>query len=272
MVDGFVNDFNKSQRRGLHARTSDEMATEDKVATLPVGLPSFQKTFNQSVQARIDSEVRDVMRHGLMHGMLTNYDNKYIAAKAWCLLFAVCDWADDEFCEDEQCGQEVVNPEEQFLDALETAARIHKENIQVRVRLDEWDPHSVVLDNPAEDDISVIADIGDFLESWKTKNYGRLSTYLPDFTRQSKGQRAGEARAIFSKYPIEGYSIEKIVWEMSNEQGRRWTQRGGGGVAWRTGASSCPCGYPCPYHMRCSGIYNARKRERGADASDGTGG
>ena len=210
MVDGFVNDVNKSQRKGLHSRTPGEMASEDKAATVPVGLPFFQETFNQSVHARVDDEVHEVMRHGLMHGMLTNYDNKYVAAKAWCLLFAVCDWADDKFREDDQCEQAAANPEEQFLSALEAVARMKRENAQVQARLDKWTPHLVDFDNPTENDKPVLADIEGFLESWKTANYGRLSFYLPDFIHQSRGQKAGEAREIFSEHPIEGYLIEKI--------------------------------------------------------------
>lgn len=210
MVDGFVNDVNKSQRKGLHARMPEEMASEDKAATVPVGLPSFQETFNQSVHARIDDEVHEVMRHGLMHGMLTNYDNKSVAAKAWCLLFAVCDWADDKLREEDQCEQDAANPEERFLSALEAVARMKQENAQVQARSDKWTPHLVDLNDPAEDDKSVLADIEGFLESWKTMNYGRLSSYLPDCTHRSRGQKAGEAREIFSEHPIGGYLIERI--------------------------------------------------------------
>lgn len=35
-----------------------------------------------------------VFRHGIMHGMVTNFDNEVVASKAWCMLFAVCDWVD----------------------------------------------------------------------------------------------------------------------------------------------------------------------------------
>lgn len=210
MADGFVNDVHKSQRKGLHARLPNEMATEDSVATIPVGLPSFQETFNQTVCSRIETEAHEVMRNGLVHGMLTNYDNAYIAGKAWCMLFAVCDWADDKFRNQKQNEQGIVDSAKYFLGAFKDVARIKQENAEAEKYLDEWIPHTICFNDPEENDKSAIEDIQSFFESWKLENYGRLSTYLPNPTHKSGGQMAGEARMIFSEHPVQNYSIERI--------------------------------------------------------------
>lgn len=82
VMDGFVNDFNKSERRGLHARAPHEMESNDGAATIFAGLPSVQEVFTKSVCKRNDEPLFEVERHALMHGMATNYDNEVIASKA----------------------------------------------------------------------------------------------------------------------------------------------------------------------------------------------
>lgn len=210
VADGFVNDINKSQRKGLHARTPKEMETEDSIATIPIGLPAFQKVFGKTVGSRLDNEVYEVMRHGLMHGMLTNYDNVYVASKAWCMLFAVCDWADDKLREQESSKQEENKSTKKLIYAFEAIATTHKKNSETQRLLDKWEPHQVDLNNPSHEDRSVISDITGFLESWKNQNYGKLSSYFPNFTHSTPGQLSGEARTIFSSHPIQTYTIELI--------------------------------------------------------------
>lgn len=57
-------------------------------------MPSVQKTFTRSVFAGEGKPVYEVYRNGIMHGMITDYDNDVAASKAWCMLFAVGDWVD----------------------------------------------------------------------------------------------------------------------------------------------------------------------------------
>lgn len=52
VMDGFVNDSDKSIRRGLHTRDPEEMHTEDCVATMWNGLPAVQAAFTKSFHAR----------------------------------------------------------------------------------------------------------------------------------------------------------------------------------------------------------------------------
>ena len=88
-MDGFVNDLDPQQRRGLHARTPDEMAAWDSVVGHHMGLANAHQTFVKGFYKTSDAEVYELYRNGIVHGMLTNFDNEIVAAKAWNRLFAV---------------------------------------------------------------------------------------------------------------------------------------------------------------------------------------
>ena len=97
VMDGFVdNTFRSEGRKGLHARESEELPAGDCAATVWDGPPSVQKVFMKLIRARMNEPVCEVYRHGIMHGMVTDYDNDVVASKAWCMLFAVGDWVDAE--------------------------------------------------------------------------------------------------------------------------------------------------------------------------------
>lgn len=49
--------------------------------------------FTKTIKKRVDDEVFEVYRHGIMHGSVVNFDNVVVATKAWNMLFAVADWA-----------------------------------------------------------------------------------------------------------------------------------------------------------------------------------
>ena len=51
------------------------------------------RTFTKTFGRPSDEEVQELYRNGIVHGMLTNFDNVIVATKAWNRLFAVGDWA-----------------------------------------------------------------------------------------------------------------------------------------------------------------------------------
>lgn len=131
VMDGFVNDVNKAKRTGLHALKPEELASEDCVATVFAGLPSVQRIFTKSARKRIDTPLYEVQRHALMHGMATDFDNDLIASKAWCMLFAIADWAKSK--------EKVVVSEKDGPSLIDAA----KETMQI---LDEVKKNTVLLD------------------------------------------------------------------------------------------------------------------------------
>lgn len=205
VMDGFVNDVFKDERRGLHAREADDMRAEDCVAAIWSGLPSVQRVFTKPVHRRIDVPIDEVYRHDLMHGMATDFDNDVIASKAWCMLFAVCDWAEAKTKPKKKPENPVTFPQ-----ALATFVESKRKNAEAQQRIDEWNSHVVNLCDPAEGDIELLESCNSYFAAWVSGNYGKLGTFLPNFTGLSNSAKAGEARKHYSHHPISGFKIMEI--------------------------------------------------------------
>ena len=93
VMDGFVNDCPDNQHKGLHAREREDMVAWDSVTAHHLGLHHAMKSFKKSFKKRVDEEVFDLHRNGIVHGMIVNFDNVVVATKAWGWLFSVSDWS-----------------------------------------------------------------------------------------------------------------------------------------------------------------------------------
>lgn len=207
VMDGFVNDAFKDERKGLHARTENEMHTEDCVATVFNGLPSVQSAFRKSFHKRNDEPVFDVYRNGIMHGMLTNYDNDVVASKAWCMLFAVCDWVESRKKEMEQ----PESAEMGFAEALNLYAEGERKRVEFNQHCEKWKKHNVDLDAPTDFDRGVLEGIKGYLEDWRNANYGKLAKHFYDQSHTTPRKLAGEAREYYSDYPLSDYQILEVA-------------------------------------------------------------
>lgn len=206
MMDGFVNDASKAERRGLHTREAKELHSKDCVATVWDGLPSVQKSYTRSVSAREDKPVYEVYRNGIMHGMITDYDNDVVASKAWCMLFAVGDWVDSVTREQ----KEGEDNRQSLVETLRRLSEIQERNTENDIKLKAWKKHQVNLEHPISPDDEVLRSCNDFLEAWKAKNYGALGSFFPNIVGMTSGKLAGQARELYSSHPIEKYKIEEI--------------------------------------------------------------
>lgn len=137
VLDGFVNDFDKSQRCGLSSRNPDEMVGFDCLGGHYLGLSHAVEVFRKSFHKLVEDEVYEVYRHGIVHGLIVNYNNDVVASKAWNYLFAVCDWA-DSFERKRQRDEERKKPQKTLAQILKDyqAAR------ESRRRLAKWRAHT----------------------------------------------------------------------------------------------------------------------------------
>lgn len=85
---------------------------------------------------------------GIMHGMVTDYDNDVVVSKAWCMLFAVGDWVDAEARKRET---EDKNPRN-IVYVLKGLSDMRKRNAGNDRRLERWEKHHVDLEHPAGPD------------------------------------------------------------------------------------------------------------------------
>lgn len=202
VMDGFVNDLDPASRRGLHNREAAEMAAWDNVVGHHKGLAAAHRTFTKSFKARIDEPVYELYRNGIVHGNITNFDNRIVAAKAWNRLFAVADWADA------RRKQSVPKKPERTWREL---GRDLLENARVKSLLENWQPRVVSADSPNFADHPVHQAAREFLTAWQNKRYGLMIKVLPLEMHQAYGkQLPREVRSLYQAYELQTFDITTL--------------------------------------------------------------
>lgn len=201
VMDGFVNDCNPQNRKDQSSLKSEDMRGWNGIAALEAGLPTAQRLFTKGFYKLDENEVIEVYRNGIVHGMLTNYNNVIVATKAWNLLFAVLDWKqakDDRIRKDQEQGKKLTIRE------LLNKARHDREDQKKRAA---WQAHSLNPEHPEEDHSGAYKVCIDFLTAWHDKNYGALGSFLYNATKMSAGRKAGEARQLYSVTDLKSWQI-----------------------------------------------------------------
>jgi len=221
VMDGFVNDFEPAVRRGLAARHPDDMTAWDSIVGHHLGLTHVMKTFTKSIKKRIDEEVFEVYRHGIMHGTVVNFDNVVVATKAWNLLYAVADWAKAT-----RSAATSSEPEPTLKESLEQFRR----NRHHQKLSDEFSPRTLDAGSQEFADHPATAAASAFLEAWRHRRWERLAPYIRDALRNcdSAGQEAQRAKDIYGAYPIDDYAITSLTLDGPCSVEVRVTETGSG--------------------------------------------
>lgn len=162
------------------------MAAWNSVVGHHQGLTRAHRTFTKTFKKTSDEEVRELYRNGIVHGMLTNFNNVVVATKAWNRLFAVADWA---LCREKQA----IPPEPQ--PTLREAIGQLAENQRTQRAIDAWQARTLTPDDPGFENEPIHALAVEVLEAWKKGNYGRMAAQLASLTREdSPGKSAGRLR------------------------------------------------------------------------------
>lgn len=215
VMDGFVNDFEPEERKGLASRDPDTMVAWDSMVGHHMGLTNVLKTFTKTVKKRIDAPVFDVYRHGIMHGMVVRFDNVIVATKAWNMLFAVADWA-----EATKRSRMPAPRKSTIRDILQQLA----ENRRVRRALDTWSPTSYMRDDHGFKSHELHRLTSTFLSAWRDANFGALATLASHriAKQKSQGQLAGELREDFDGCDLSEFEVI----ELENSAPALWLTRG----------------------------------------------
>ena len=72
------------------------MRAWDRVDWAPPWTDQRHAGLHQKRKKVIKEPVYELYRHGIVHGMVVDFDNEIVATKAWNYLFAVVDWAEDK--------------------------------------------------------------------------------------------------------------------------------------------------------------------------------
>lgn len=203
VMDGFVNDLDKNQRQGLHARSVEDMVAWNSVVGHHLGLSHAHKSFLKSFRRTDTSEVTELFRNGIMHGTLVNFDNQVVATKAWNRLFAVADWADAR-----NRQAEPVEASPSLRESLSSLRRSQKR----RMRIQEWQPYEYEP-NPAIEEPSEVAIVcADFLERWRKQQWAYVGSHFMQFgsSRLSVGKRAALAKDLYASLNLVSFRLHKV--------------------------------------------------------------
>lgn len=208
-MDGFVNDFEPAERRGLHSREPDEMKAWDSVVGHHMGLTHAMATFTKTIRKRVDDEVFEVYRHGIMHGSVVNFDNVVVATKAWNMLFALADWA--------TATLKAAEPKESPLTWSDTWTTLTRHAAYKKYQRD-FGPSTVQALDPGFASNEIVELASQFLHAWEHRRWGIVGSFTPPMLRglKSDGQAARDAKEAFQQYHLKDWSIESVTYDQAS--------------------------------------------------------
>ena len=205
VMDGFVNDFEADSRKGLHAREPSEMAAWDSIVGHHLGLTHAMGTFGKTIKKRIDAEVFELYRNGIMHGTVVNFDNEVVVTKAWNMLFAVGDWA--------TATTKAAEPQEPQPTLREAFASI-KKNAEAKRRDDEHIPQTIDHSDGCFAADESVLQATRFLEAWERGQWGIVTEYMPPVLRERRdnGRAVSETKSWFGRHEITGCALASVTY------------------------------------------------------------
>ena len=216
VMDGFVNDFEPDRRHSLPSREPDAMTAWDSVVGHHLGLTNALKAYDKTIKKRVDEEVYELHRHGIVHGTITRFDNVVVATKAWNMLFAVVDWATAT-----KKAQQPEAPKPTLRGVIGQMAT----NARMKRMLEGWKPSRLSVSDARFGDHEIFAVTVEFLTGWRENNFGALSRFPSrQFGRKETtlGQMAGQLREAFDGFVLSEFRVT----ELENTAPAIWLSRG----------------------------------------------
>lgn len=202
VMDGFVNDMDPARRKGLHAYEPEDIDPWDSVVGHHMGLAATQSTFRKTFKAHNDDPVHELYRNGIVHGMLTNYDNVVVATKAWNRLFAVSDWAQSLL----DLAQEATKPPPPTIRESLRSLAASQERHQLLVA---FVPAHLSAGDPRLAQHGAHAATVEFLKTWTLCQWGPMASLM---VRQlGKAVTPAQVKADYSGEKLDDYRIDEVV-------------------------------------------------------------
>lgn len=200
VLDGFVNEIEVSRKRGLHARSSDEMIAWDSVVGHHLGLSHAHRSFVKGFYKTDTGDVSELYRNGIIHGALVNFDNEVVAAKAWNRLFAVADWA-----EATEKSRTPTEPDPTFRQVLSEWSALRKKKIAI----ESWRPYEYEIVTDAHSNSEVVVTCAKFLDAWRHRRWGHVAEYFIWLggAKPPRGQLAKQAKDLYSEFALANWRM-----------------------------------------------------------------
>lgn len=215
VVDGYVSDLNPAARKGYHAKDSEEMRGWDSVISVHDGLRRAHASYAQRFDKLETGEVFELHRHGIVHGMIVNYDNTVVSGKAWCHLFAAVEWAESL---EKQKKEEAKPPKPTSVrEAFGGLARDMTEHraamALTKEGLDAWSARSVSPDDASfgDDEVKVVTE--KYLSAWKLKQVGIMVALTQINMRDGTDKKmAGDVKADIADFELSDFTVTGIAY------------------------------------------------------------
>ena len=192
------------------------MTAWDSVVGHYLGLTNALKAYNKTFKKRVDEEVYELHRHGVVHGTITRIDNVVVTTKAWNMLFALFEWA--------AATRKARQPETPKL----TLCRIVGQMVttaKLKRKVEAWRPSRLLASDPRLEDHEIHALTVEFLTGWRERNFGALARFP---SRQfgkletTLGQMAARLREGFKGFVLSEFRVT----ELDNTAQAIWLSRG----------------------------------------------
>ena len=218
VMDGFVNDFEASKRHGLAARDADEMVAWDSVTGHHLGLTNALKPFLKPIKKRVDEEVFEVHRHGIVHGSVVNFNNVVVATKAWNLLFAVVDWS---IATTKKATEDAKPPPPTLRETFGRLAEYGRRK-KARELFEAW---TISRESEGFDGDEVVVQTELFFEIWQKKQWGRLVPLVPPqlIGQKTSGQAAEYTKSWFDTHEVTDVVLKRVEYTQSSVAEARGT-------------------------------------------------
>jgi hypothetical protein len=202
LLDGMVNELGN---QGFFSQNVD-LTAWDSIAACSSGLNQLKALLIKPRRKTTEGPIEVPYRNGIHHGMDLGYDTPLVAAKSWAALFATADWARRI----EQGKKEAPPPEPQptLRDILNQVQR----NAETKARLEAWKPRRPEdMPGPGSAPDSPEAALVEFLNAWKSQNYGVMAKRTDPFGSGTVNARAGELRDYYKDLHLHDFTIQAIV-------------------------------------------------------------
>lgn len=207
IIDGIVND---TIGRGFHSDTTI-LDCWGSVTNVDGMLEQIRDIYCTARNKTRTDPIDMPYRHGILHGRDLGYANNVVAAKCWCFLFAVADWAVNKETENERKAR---REPESVAEAIEQAERIRREygpsleaSASFKENYADASYIACINEDPSKTEFhSPEKRLVEFLEYWKSRNYGKMAAYFC----KSVSKTPGVVRREYDDKGLSSYSIIDI--------------------------------------------------------------
>lgn len=212
IIDGAVNQVLK-KNQGLFAQDVN-LTLFDSIIGHEEGLSSLIQLMSKTRKKTTVTPIDIPYRNGILHGMDVCYDNVTVATKALSTLLAVAEWV-KHFCDNKHTEPTKEKPQsiKEIYEDLKACCKKAKEIEIEKKMLNEWKPRDFsYTDFSTYKPIEGTPEykIVQFMEFYKSGNYGKMAEMLIDYSGKSVGVMAGKIRTWIGEIRCISYQIVEI--------------------------------------------------------------